>query len=601
MSTLPCNIDMPRRGFGVAIESTHPGVVTRITKNKKCEHQKRKSECKDCKGSSICEHQRVKYNCKECQGSNICEHQLIKCNCKICNSMAFCKHQRRKSRCKDCKGSSICKHQRVESECKVCKGSRFCQHQKRKSECKECQGSSICVHQRVKFSCKDCKGSSICEHLRRRNECKECKGSRLCEHQKVKSSCKECNGSSFCEHQRRKSQCKDCKGGSICEHQREKSRCKQCKGSQICEHMRDRSSCKECHGSQICLHLKLRTQCRECKGSAFCIHEKRKSQCKVCKGSEICEHLCQRHQCTQCLRCSTHLCDSVVFPSNGSTSGYTWKEVVGGQKPYLGTEIYNTKLAAALEVKVHFNVEDLQSFEDNFFYDSYIKVKNTYYAPGGTCRRCHRVQQITSNCGFAKRLRYLLHKRGIVTKPLPNTGERKKKEMKIKDTLDQNDINYVNDVTVIDRDSSCEKTLSRPDFQVQHTHQELVNIHLEVDENQHKSYDSTCELVRLNDIAISHQYRRPIVVLRYNPDTFTVGSHRITCKQLSHDDKEKILMQQLKNLMEAAASPETFPPLLRVIKIGYNCKCQTTTECGFVHVTDYPDQESIRREYDLMQ
>jgi len=53
--------------------------------------------------------------------------------------------------------------------------------------------------------------------------------------------------------------------------------------------------------------------------------------------------------------------------------------------------------------------------------------------------------------------------------------------------------------------------------------------------------------------------------------------------------------------MEAAAFPENFPPLLRVIKIGYNCDCQTTTECGFVHVTDYKDQESIRREYDLMQ
>jgi len=187
--------------------------------------------------------------------------------------------------------------------------------------------------------------------------------------------------------------------------------------------------------------------------------------------------------------------------------------------------------------------------------------------------------------------------------PKSKQKRQKVKENRVKIFLQNNQFSFVQDRAVLDRDSSCDKSGNRPDFQMQHTHQELVSIYLEIDESQHqtRSYTDTCELVRLNDIAISLQYRRPIVVLRYNPDAFTVGSHRITCKQLSHDDKEKILMQQLKNLMEAAASPETFPPLLRVIKIGYNCKCQTTTECGFVHVTDYPDQESIRREYDLMQ
>ena len=292
---------------------------------------------------------------------------------------------------------------------------------------------------------------------------------------------------------------------------------------------------------------------------------------------------------------------SPVVLCNGITMAYQWEAVVDEKELNTESEIHNTLLALALQVKLYFTKQELDEFKEDFSYDSYIKVGDTYYTPAGTCRKCHRYQLDDRSDGALRHLQQSLHKRGIVIKPLSSTRERKAKEMKIKDTLDKNDINYVNDETVIDRDSSCEKTLSRPDFQVQHTHQELVNIHLEVDENQHKSYDSTCELVRLNNIAISHQYRRPIVVLRYNPDPFTVGSRRITCKQLSRDNKEKILMQQLNNVMEAAAFPETFPLLLRVIKIGYNCTCQDTTECGFVHLTDYQDQESICREYDRMQ
>jgi len=173
----------------------------------------------------------------------------------------------------------------------------------------------------------------------------------------------------------------------------------------------------------------------------------------------------------------------------------------------------------------------------------------------------------------------------------------------VKTFLQDNHISFVQDRAVLDRDRSCEKSANRPDFQVQHIYQELVSIYFEIDESQHqtRSYTDTCELVRLNDITISHQYRRPIVVLRYNPDPFTVGSHRITCKELSLDDREKVLMEQLKNVMEAAAFPENFPPLLRVIKICYDCCCKNTTACGFVHVTDYADQESIRRAYNLMQ
>ena len=49
-----------------------------------------------------------------------------------------CPHQRQRSKCKECGGSSICPHQRQRSRCKECGGSSLCPHQRQKSRCKEC-------------------------------------------------------------------------------------------------------------------------------------------------------------------------------------------------------------------------------------------------------------------------------------------------------------------------------------------------------------------------------------------------------------------------------------------------------------------------------
>ena len=49
-----------------------------------CEHDRRRSRCKECLGSSICPHKRQKSRCKECGGSSICEHNRIRSQCKEC-------------------------------------------------------------------------------------------------------------------------------------------------------------------------------------------------------------------------------------------------------------------------------------------------------------------------------------------------------------------------------------------------------------------------------------------------------------------------------------------------------------------------------------
>ena len=186
--------------------------------------------------------------------------------------MSKCEHGRRKSECKECGGSQICEHGRRKTQCKECCGSSICEHDRQKSRCKECGGSQICEHGRIKTQCKECGGSQICEHNRIKSHCKECGGSSICEHGKQKTKCKECGGSQICEHGRRKSQCKECGGSSICEHDRIKTQCKECGGSSICEHGRRKDGCKKCGGSALCksswcetyAHKKFNGYCMPC-------------------------------------------------------------------------------------------------------------------------------------------------------------------------------------------------------------------------------------------------------------------------------------------------------------------------------------------------
>jgi hypothetical protein len=53
---------------------------------------------------------------------------------------SFCEHQRRRSQCKDCGGGSICEHQRQKSQCKDCGGGSICENQRQKSQCRRCLG-----------------------------------------------------------------------------------------------------------------------------------------------------------------------------------------------------------------------------------------------------------------------------------------------------------------------------------------------------------------------------------------------------------------------------------------------------------------------------
>jgi hypothetical protein len=61
---------------------------------------------------------------------------------------AKCPHNREKSQCWQCEGSSTCEHRRILRLCKQCNGLGICEHNRQRSSCKQCGGSSICEHNR---------------------------------------------------------------------------------------------------------------------------------------------------------------------------------------------------------------------------------------------------------------------------------------------------------------------------------------------------------------------------------------------------------------------------------------------------------------------
>lgn len=125
--------------------------LANMDKNK-CEHGRRKYNCKDCQGTGICIHGKHKSICHECVGSQICPHRRVRAQCRDCCGSSFCEHGKMRCRCVECGGNSICEHGRVKIECKECKGSQICEHERKKSRCKDCNGASICEHDRISLS-----------------------------------------------------------------------------------------------------------------------------------------------------------------------------------------------------------------------------------------------------------------------------------------------------------------------------------------------------------------------------------------------------------------------------------------------------------------
>jgi len=328
------------------------------------------------------------------------------------------------------------------------------------------------------------------------------------------------------------------------------------------------------------------------RGPNVCRHNRRRTLCVDCGGTSICAHRRPRRGCKECPRCYIHACQNPVARSTGRTSAYKWEE---NEQRTGRTEIYNDLLASALWQKQEFNNGELEEFQADFFYETYIKVGEKYYKPAGMCAGCARAEKRSRFQGNERILHNSLKRQGITLAAVPRIGARKKKEMRVLDVLDTNDISQVNDKRAKNRDSTCERSEFRPDFQVKHANDELITIYVEVDENQHKRTTTACELTRLNDLLTSFQLQRHLVVVRYNPDPFNMGEKHITCKELSRRERENLLMRELNQVIKQATDPVNFKDVLTVIYIAFDCDC--TTPCGYVHIDRFADQKAISKAH----
>jgi hypothetical protein len=103
----------------------------------------------------------------------------------------------------------------------------------------------------------------------------------------------------------------------------------------------------------------------------------------------------------------------------------------------------------------------------------------------------------------------------------------------------------------------CSK--KRPDiFFDLHTHCVIV----EVDENQHNTYQDSCECARINEI-VNGIGGKTIIIIRYNPDIVKNNGKNIAIKQC---DRVDLLVETVKN--ELVKSYDTF--IVKTIQIFYN-------------------------------
>ena len=305
---------------------------------------------------------------------------------------------------------------------------------------------------------------NLCIHSLIKIECKKCKYK--CIHDKFKSQCRDCGGSSICIHNKFKSTCRECAGSEICIHDKFKSQCRDCGGRVFCIHDKFKSICRDCGGSDFCIHNKRKSRCRECGGTAFCIHNKQKPQCRECGGSSICIHNKQKSNCRECGGGS--ICIHNKYKS-------TCRECGGSGICEHGKFKQQCKPCGG------------SALCKSTFCETY-KNKNKKYK--GYCSRCY------------------IH----LFPDEPISRNYKTKEYAVLEFIRNNDPEHtwINDKII---DGGCSK--KRPDiFLDLLTH----NIIIEIDENQHKTYDN-CELKRIN-LLFEDLGDRHIVFIRFNPDDY---------------------------------------------------------------------------------
>lgn len=269
-----------------------------------------------------------------------------------------------------------------------------------------------------------------------------------------------------CSHGKRKRNCVECVGSSICIHKKRKSRCTECSGTEICEHNCKKYRCFQCNGSSICEHNKRRERCKICVHLLFCEHQNRKATCYVCKQERTCEHNKNREKCSQCNPTYNH-CEHNINKYICKICSNCAYCIHDKYKPRCkdcgGSSLCLSEFCDKMAIK-HYN---------NYCLTCCIQV-------------CPEIEVVRN---------YKTKERNVVEHVLERFP----------------DFTWISDKKVQD---GCSRR--RPDLLLDYGSHIII---VEIDENRHKDYESTCENKRMMEISqdVGH---RPIVFVRFNPDDY---------------------------------------------------------------------------------
>jgi hypothetical protein len=259
-----------------------------------------------------------------------------------------------------------------------------------------------------------------------------------------------------CEHGKTKSKCKDCGGSALCKHDRERSLCVECGGNRTCPHKKLRDKCFECGGSSACEHGIQRSHCKLCGGSQICIHGLQRRTCRECDGSEFCVHNIRRSRCRTC-------------------DGSAYCE-------------HETR-------KDHCRICDAAGFRRRFL------CKNEW-------------------CDIRKNKKYKGYCRTCFMYAFPNEPVARNYKIKERHVVDHvkscfPDFTWTCDKRYDFAPKDC-ASRRRPDMFVHFGTHVLI---VEIDENQHKAYGTSCDNKRVCDLYQDFGHA-PLVFIRFNPDAY---------------------------------------------------------------------------------
>ena len=101
---------------------------------------------------------------------------------------------------------------------------------------------------------------------------------------------------------------------------------------------------------------------------------------------------------------------------------------------------------------------------------------------------------------------------------------------------------------------------------------------VEVDENQHNTYEDSCECARINEI-VNGICGKSVIIIRYNPDIIKNNGKQ---QHISQSDRIDLLVDTIKQ--ELLKQYDTF--IVKIIQIFYNDNYETYQPIKYDVITD---------------